>query len=234
MWTKLIRMIIIALMFVGLMSSLSVAGAVHYDFTYPNRASLIAAGWDFTAKTWWSNRNTEQTSGAVVSYDQVAHPGILRIPADTGDLWAGWNNSRNTLFRNLPSNWTSIRLKLSFAPTQDYQQAGLLAYQNDDTYVQVTRGYNSGNKMIFVRETSSAASVVNSVTETATNNLHLRLDRNPVSQEISAYYSLDGMNWVSLGSVIQTLTNPRLGIFTGASPGGFPNADLQWAEVFTG
>ena len=82
----------------------------------------------------------------MVSYDQAAHPGLLRIPADTGDLWASLNNTRNSLFRNLPANWTSIRLKLSFAPTQNYQQAGLLAYQDDDNYVQICRIYENGNR----------------------------------------------------------------------------------------
>jgi hypothetical protein len=39
------------------------------------------------------------------------------------------------------------------------------------------------------------------------------------------------VNWVSLGTTTLVLTNPRLGIITGASPDGFPNADVAWAEV---
>ncbi|MDA8172467.1 MAG: hypothetical protein M0Z48_11655 [Nitrospiraceae bacterium] len=99
----------------------------HYDFAYPDRTGLISAGWNFNAVTPSGGlRNTEQTTGAVVSYDQTAHPGVLQIPADTGDLWDNANNSRNTLFRTLPPDWTSIRLKLFFGPSRDYQQAGLL------------------------------------------------------------------------------------------------------------
>jgi regulation of enolase protein 1 (concanavalin A-like superfamily) len=208
------------------------SGTGHYDFNYPDRASLIAAGWDFLARTpSGAARNTEQTTGAVVSYDQVAHLGILRIPVDTGDLWAGLNNTRNTLFRDLPSNWVSIRLKLSFAPTQNYQQAGLLAYQDDNNYVQVTRIYENGNNVTFAREVNGSASIVKAVTQTATSNLHLRLDRDMATESITAYYSLDGAAWISLGGVVQTINNPRLAIFVGASPSGFPNADLSWAEV---
>ena len=207
----------------------------HYNFTYPDRTSFMAAGWSFVAVTpSGSSRNTEQTTGAVVSYDQAAHPGILRIPVDSGDLWAGANNTRNTLLRDLPENWTSIRLKLSFAPTQNYQQAGLLAYQDDDNYVQVTRIYGGGNTVTFAQEINGYPNVLNSVAETATGNLHLRLDRAPATNSISAYYSKDGSSWITMGSVTQNLTNPKLAIFVGASPGGFPNADLSWAEVIAG
>ena len=204
----------------------------HYDFTYPDRASFIAAGWDFLAMTpSGGSRNTEQTTGAVVSYDQAAHPGILRIPVDSGDLWGDQNNTRNTLLRDLPPDWTGIRLKLSFAPTENYQQAGLLVYQDDDNYVQVTFINNNGNKITFAREIKGDPFVLNSVAETVTGNLYLRLDTDPSTQSISAYYSLDGTSWVLLGSVTQVLSNPRMAIFVGASPGGFPNADLLWAEV---
>ena len=211
------------------------SGGGHFDFNYANRASLIAGGWDFLARTAaGATRNTEQTTGAVANYDQAAHPGVLRIPTDVGDLWGTANNSRNSLFRNLPANWTSLRLKFSFAPTQDYQQVGLVAYQDDNTYVQVTRIYNGGNKISSVRESGGSAAVLQSANVTATANLHLRMDRDVTTERIIGYHSLDGVSWTALGSgVIQALNNPRLAIFTGASSGGFPNADLAWAEVLT-
>jgi glucose/arabinose dehydrogenase/regulation of enolase protein 1 (concanavalin A-like superfamily) len=208
------------------------SGTNHFDFTYPSRASLLAAGWDLLARTAaGATRNTEQTSGAVISYDQTAHPGTLRIPVDTGDLWGILNSTRNSVFRDLPPDWTSVRLKLSFAPTQNYQQAGLVAYQNDDNYVQMTRIYNSGNKVSFARETGGSAVVLQSANVTAKTNLHFRLDRNVTTGTMSGLYSLDGKTWVALGNVTQTLTNARLGVIVGASPGGFPNADIIWAEV---
>src|SRR5690606_41708725 len=94
-------------------------------------------------------RDTEQTSGAVPIYNQG---GALRIPADTGDLWENLNSTRNSLFRDLPANWTSIRTRLTFASTQDTQQAGLVVYQDDDNYVQVTRAHVGGQNVSFVRE----------------------------------------------------------------------------------
>jgi hypothetical protein len=120
---------------------------------------------------------------------------------------------------------------LSFAPTQNYQQAGLLAYQDDDNYVQITREYNGGNKVALVREAGGSAAVLQAPDLTATN-LYLRLDRDAATETISGYYSLNGTNWTAMGGgVVQPLNNPRLAVFVGASPGGFPNADLAWAEV---
>ena len=125
------RVLLIVMLFVGCQSvsmPITAHADQHYDFTYPDRASLLAAGWNFLAVTpSGGSRDTEQTTGALVSYDQTSHPGVLRVPADAGDLWGGSNDSMNTLFRSLPYNWTIISLKLSFAPTQNYQQAGLLA-----------------------------------------------------------------------------------------------------------
>ncbi|HXP80741.1 MAG TPA: hypothetical protein VN976_12620, partial [Verrucomicrobiae bacterium] len=111
---------------IGLLCALSVlsvpsfAQTQHFNFTYPDRTSFLAAGWDFLAiSAAGVTRNTEQTTGAVVSYNVA--PGVLQIPVDSGDLWGTQNDSRNTVFRSVPSDWTSMRLSLSFAPTTSYQ-----------------------------------------------------------------------------------------------------------------
>src|SRR6478609_437875 len=55
------------------------------DFSYTNRAALLAGGWDFMARTpSGAGRNTETSTGVTppdVSYDQTLHPGVLQIPA---------------------------------------------------------------------------------------------------------------------------------------------------------
>ena len=211
----------------------TVSNDLHFNFSYPNRNSLISDGWDFIAITpSGSSRDTEQTSGAVVSYDQQVHPGVLRIPVDVGDLWEGINSTRNTLFRGLPSGWTSIRLNIaSFNPVLPYQQAGLLVYENDNNYVQLTRIFNGSNLIVFVREVNGVASVLNSVSESSTTNLHFRLDRNQSTGNITSYYSLNNNDWVLVGEVAQSFNNLRFAVVVCASPGGFPNADIAWAEV---
>ena len=210
-----------------------------FSFTYANRNALLAAGWSFIAVSSGAYgstpRNTEITNsanGAVVSYDQTAHPGVLRIPVDQGDLWEDMNNSRNTLFQNLASNWVSVRLKLSFVPSQNYQQANLVVYQDDDNYVEVGHAYNVSESVELTQEMVQHAQTVSSIGVAATN-MYLRLDRDLNTDIVSAFYSLDGTNWVTVGQVWQTLLNPQVAIFCGGSNGGFPNADLQRLDVIT-
>ena len=70
----------------------------HIDLNYSSRAALLAAGWDFLARTsGGGTRNTEQTSGSVVDYNQTTHPGTIRIPAGLGTLWGSNNDTRNTI-----------------------------------------------------------------------------------------------------------------------------------------
>ena len=223
---------------IGLLCALSVlslpsfAQTQHYNFTYPDRTSFLAAGWDFLAiSSAGVTRNTEQTTGAVVSYNVA--PGVLQIPVDSGDLWGTQNDSRNTVFRSVPSDWTSMRLSLSFAPTTSYQQVGLVAYQDDDNYVNLTRIFNGTNLVAFAAEQGANPSVVNSASVTATS-FYLRLDRNLATNTITGSYSLDGVTWVQVSSTVMALNNPQLAIFAGGSPSGLPNAKITWAEVDAG
>jgi hypothetical protein len=209
------------------------------NFTYASRTALLAAGWSYAAKTAGGvARNTEQTGPLAVNYDQASHPGTLRIPLGKGELWQALNSSQNMLFRNLPSNWRSIRLKIArFSPAADYQQVGLIAYQDDDNYVNVQRNYNSGTwgpVMGFFREARGTPYRTDRRPLTNGGNLILRLDRDPATNTFRAYYSTnDGGTWVQLtGTPTMALTNPRLAIQVGANVAGtLPTADLAWVEI---
>lgn len=205
----------------------------HYDFNYPDRESLLSDGWDFDARTaTGDNRNTEQSSGAVVSFDQDAHPGVIRIPVDQGDIWESPNDSRNTLFLDLPSGWSSIRLKInSFEPNQDMQFAGMLAYQDDDNFVQIVKRLNYDSRILFLRENEGNGEILQVIPGLASGSIWMRMDYVVTMGTFFAYYSSDGINWRYAGSIEQTLDNPRLAILTGSSPGGYPNADIEWAEI---
>jgi hypothetical protein len=217
----------------------STGGTTTINFNYSNRSSLLAAGWSFTATTaGGASRNTEQTSGPlVISYDQTAHPGSISIPVDSGSLWAGLNNSNNTLFYPLPTGWTSIRMNISsFNPTAPYQQIGLMVYQDDDNYVDLDHVYSSvisgGSGTEFWKESAQADTFVIQTPLANTNNLILRID-NTGGNTYAAYDSIDGGNtWTSLGSTTVTLTNPRLGIQVGSNGAATnPTANVSWVQI---
>jgi hypothetical protein len=212
-------------------------------FGYTNREALLADGWDFLANTpGIGQRNTEITNpaaGAVISYDQTLHPGIVRIPCDLGDLWAGGNSSRNALFRNLPANWRSLRLSMAFTPSQDVQQVHLSCYQDDDNYLQAGFAFNQylgGECATLILETNANPNHFYDALYMVTN-IDLRLDCDATGANLTGWYSLDHTNWSALGTYPQTLTNPRLGIWAGGSPypwtNGLPTVDLQQLTVVT-
>ena len=210
-------------------------------FNYPDRASLLADGWSYIATTGGGGaRDTEITSGAVVSYDQVGHPGVLRIPCDTGDLWGtggGVNNTRNSLFRNLPTNWLSLRVAFSFAAIVNVDQAHLTLYQDDDNYLQIGVAYNSGSggrALTMDIETSGGVTAF-ARTPTSATNIWLRLDRTSSGGPVTGSYSIDGVNWTALGTNTPPFANPRLALWTGsynvAYGAGSPALDLKRLDV---
>jgi hypothetical protein len=203
----------------------------------------LADGWSFVATApGGTSRNTEITNpanGAVISYDQTAHPGILRIPCDTGDLCGSANSSRNSLFRTLPTNWLSLRLAFSLAPTVNFQQAQMGLYQDDDDYLEtgvIYSSYLGGEANTMSLEQGGSLAILGAVASAATNLL-LQLNRSQADNSIASSFSTDGVSWTFLGTNGQTFANPRLAIWTGGSPAAgtnnLPNCDLNRLEVTT-
>lgn len=210
------------------------------SFGYSDRNALLADGWDFIAKTSAGlPRNTEVTNGFGVSYDQVSHPGVIQIPAGPGDLWSSANDARNMLFRDLPAGWQSLRLQVRFAPTNQFQQAHLVIYGDDNNYLETGTAWNGdpalGNQRIyFIRETNGLPSPGYVNLAAPITNLSLRLDRDLTTGDVGAYYSADQTNWAYMGKDIQTLINPRLAIWAGGyGAGPPPYCDLKRLDIIT-
>ena len=118
------------------------------------------------------------------------------MPVNSADIYQTTNTSQNTLFLDLPPDWMSIRLKIAaFAPTADYQQVALMAYQDDDNYVIVDRMMNGQPYVEYYREQAAAAQSGATVTPlTNTGNLILRLDKDAAPNTWKGYFSTDGGN----------------------------------------
>ena len=200
-----------------------------FDLGYGSRAELLADGWDFTARTAAGQSRDTEVSGAVaVTYSASG----LKIPAGPGDLWRSLNDSNNNVFRDLPSDWSTVQLALDFAPVANDQQAGIAVYGDDDNYVQVVRHYSNGQSTALVAEKDGAVVLDRSVPTTATS-LRLRLTRN--GGLISGAVSADaGTTWTEVGDVGGTIDNPRVAITVGAYEGASgPTATVRQLTVST-
>ena len=68
-----------------------------------------------------------------------ARPGYLRITAPSGnDLFPGTNFNAPTIFQVVSGDFT-LETALEFAPTEDYQGAGLFIWQDQDNFVRLER-----------------------------------------------------------------------------------------------
>ncbi|MDQ7993891.1 MAG: DUF4082 domain-containing protein, partial [Propionicimonas sp.] len=185
---------------------------------YASRSALVADGWDFLATTAaGAVRNTEQAGTAGITFSEAG----LKVPAGEGDLWKGLNNSRNTLFRDLPDNWSAVELGLTFAPTANYQQAGVVLYGDDDNYVQVVRHYQSSQGHQATEFIAEAKGVVltDDYVQSSATSVRLRLSR--ADGRITGSISSDGgSNWVKVGSIAHSLDDVRLGITVGGNESG--------------
>jgi len=213
------------------------SGTDFIDMGYTNRAALINDGWSFNAVTASGKIRATEDAAEPVQFSASSHPGRLRIPVQEGSLELSDNNSRNTLFRDLPSDWTSIRMKVNaFDPGARTQAIGLAVYQDDDHYIGVMRYFSYDQRLRFEYESGSAHSSISIKTDfRISSNFALRLDRSPATQTYTAYYSIDGgVSYTKMsGTCAQTISKPKLAIVSGYNPAGAPSprADIEWVEI---
>jgi hypothetical protein len=214
-------------------------------FTYSNRDALLGDGWSYigTAANGLA-RNTEimnLANGAIASYDQTNHPGILRIPCDYSDLWNPGGYSRNMLLRPLPTNWVSVVAAMDFFPTAIGEATHLTLYQNDDNYVQAGRSFNGVlQRVTMTIETNGAATTIFSTpwTNSSSDPVLLRLSRSSSADAVVQDSFWTGGGWAPVGQIKCNLNQPQIALWAGGTPWpGYTNGgrcmDLRWLEITT-
>lgn len=165
--------------------------------------------------------------------------GYLVIASEPGALGSPSAPARNLLLQPAGGDWT-ITSKLSFSatPSQEQQQAGILAYQDDGNYLELAWGFSSGADRFT--ETSQDTLSGHPVTQTLVSErtspqmphtLWLRMvKRGP---RYSTLYSLDGVNYVGLYGVGASLSAVRVGLFAtgGLAPAGPLDVAFDWFRV---
>jgi len=109
-----------------------------------------------------------------------------------------------------------------FKPTSNFQFAGLLIYQDDNTMLSFGRAYCNvqnqcvGNGIYFDATENSQYKGKNFGTDTQVKNeAYLRIDKN--GTKFTGYYSENGKDWMLIGEHDVFTTDPRVGIITANS-----------------
>jgi arabinan endo-1,5-alpha-L-arabinosidase len=136
----------------------SCPGAAHPPFT--GAQPLRAYSDEFNSATLGPQWSWIRENPANWSLNPSA--GTLTIVATGGDLYQTVNTAQNILVENAPPADFMAETKVQFNPTQNYEQAGLLLYQNDDTYLRLVGEFNSqGDETEWAKETLVTSSYTN-------------------------------------------------------------------------
>jgi beta-glucosidase len=165
--------------------------------------------------------------------EQVGN-GSLTITPETGDLTGATNTARNILVQPALGNWAiQTKLTVSSPPHTATQQAGIIAYQDDDDFLKLGWEFSSGAaRLSETTEDSLSGTPVNQVLTTiptaglvSGDTIWLRMVKN--GSRYTTYYSTDGVNFVQIYNVGASLSDVNVGLF--AFNGAATSTDLTAA-----
>jgi beta-glucosidase len=165
--------------------------------------------------------------------------GALRITPEQGDLAGTTNTARNILVQPALGDWTiDSKLTLSAPPHANTQQAGIIAYQDDDNYLKLGWQFSGGVAQLV--ETTEDSLSGTPVTQTLaavptagllSDTVWLRMMK--VGPRYVTAYSSDGVHFVPLYDVGASLQNVKVGVFaySGADTSTDLNAAFDYVRV---
>jgi arabinan endo-1,5-alpha-L-arabinosidase len=167
--------------------------------------------------------------------------GRLRWPTEPGDL-SGSTSDASVLLRRPPAgNWsavTKVSIDLGTDTVRNFQQAGLIAYVNDDLFTRLshvaiwnTRQSEFGKEMPYAGRVVYGGTIVGPPAETTWLRLTHRIDPVNGEHELRASTSTDGRSWVHGG--VWTLpagADVRVGLISHGGAGA--TAQFDWFRLY--
>jgi len=150
-----------------------------------------------TLNSQWSWIREDDTHWSLTN-----NPGFMNITTQSGGVRTG----NNLLVRTAPAGNFEIETHVFFTPTEDFQFAGLLMYQDDDSYMLLGReycGYTASgcveNGIYFNHVEDGWLFDENyAMTTTLTGEAYLKVSR--LGDLYKGYVSENGSNWVEVGA----------------------------------
>jgi alpha-glucuronidase len=163
--------------------------------------------------------------------------GALVLTAQPGDLQGAANTARNVALQDVNGDWT-VESKLAFSRplAADNEQAGVLAYADDDNYVKLAWEMADANaatnklRVVLLTEqagTASAIQVTGAEAQHIVRNGQLWLRLAKTGSTYKAYYSSDGHVYKFMGATTLAAEPTAAGLTTFTRAG--TATDLQVA-----
>lgn len=157
--------------------------------------------------------------------------GFFVVDMEAGDLETA-NDARNLLLRPAPVGDFSLETMTVFwyQLNADYQQGGLIIYQDDDNYIRLGHVFRDGMRTELEAE-------INGVVQQRSDawvmeGIRLRIERR--GNTYTAAYSASGVNWTPLGQPITVdWPDTKMGLAAYAAPPAtdLPSAAFNWFRV---
>ena len=176
--------------------------------------------------TQWSWIRQPQPSGFAVT------SGAFRFDTAAADLYLGFTNNAPVLREAMPKGNVMIETKLTFTPgdgdDNNYYQAGLVVYGNDDSYVKLVHESLHQTRQIEFGKEAAKGFYGSLFGGAPSDTTYLRIVKQVVrgKEQYSAYSSTDGTTFVSAGTWTAKLgSKASIGLVAMGGAGFFANFD---------
>lgn len=186
---------------------------------------------------WWKiiNENPE-------TYSVEAGKG-LRLPTQVNDIYETGSGWENIFLQEAEGDWEVIsKVYYPVLPFANYQQQALLVWQDADNYIKIDVEYTTWDgpiKAQMMYESAGTATALGSQNITATEGQPLTVYYKAVRKgdEYTGYYSLDGEQFIQLGTITLALQNVHIGVMatknTALSESEMIDTYCQYIQVVT-
>lgn len=139
------------------------------------------------------------------------NPGFLTITTQDSDVYQERNEPKNFFLQDAPEGDYEIVTKLSFGPRENYEQAGLIIWQDADNYVRFSHVFAAGNKLEAAMEFDGLFSAQQRANKTG-DDIYLKIQK--FGESFTYFASSNGQEWQEIGFGVETEhENEKVGLF---------------------
>lgn len=148
-------------------------------------------------------------------YSLTERPGFFRIKTQKQSLNSYPQqppSTENILLAACPDGDFLVDAFLEFHPTQEYHQAGLVVYQDDDHFIKLVSAINRGlpQPRFFQFYSQNGPDVAYANAPATLDQMYLRIER--IGDTYAGYYSSDGEDYILVGDLTNPLEAPSAGL----------------------
>lgn len=144
----------------------------------------------------------------------TTNPGSLRIITQSGSLYT--NSVHNLLLTEAPSTDYRITTRVTISPSENFQGAGLVVYQDDDNYTRLSRRHANGNQEINFRQEINGVLHDGGIVIDSATTVYLRMTK--TGNVYRGDFSTDGINYTDVGELEMAATSPQIGLASENGP----------------